>query len=117
MKRTLSVGGSELRLIPGRRTIVVMPQGETEVRGDPQTNERVQQMLDPVLTPEARRSLSSGYAEWEFALEDKGPVRTRAEMRGGQLSVFFFLESCSAGGAKPAPRAPAPAPAMSVPFP
>jgi len=109
LKRALSVGGSELRLIPGRRTIVVMPQGESEVRGDAQTSDRVQALLDPVLTSEARRSLSSGYAEWEFALEDRGPVRARAEMKSGQLSAFFFLDLCS----KNAPAAAPPAPASS----
>ncbi len=109
LKRTLSVGGSELRLIPGRRTVVITRQGESEVRGDAQTSERVQAMIDPVMTPEARRSLSAGYAEWEFPLEDKGPARARAEMKAGQLSAFFFLDMCDPAGGKPAPR---PAPPM-----
>jgi twitching motility protein PilT len=110
LKRTLSVGGTELRLIPGRRTVVVMPQGETEVRGEPQTGDRIQTMIDAVITPEARRSLSSGYAEWEFALEDKGPARARAEMKSGQLSASFFLDRCDNAGGKAAPRAPSPGP-------
>ena len=112
LKRTLSVGGTELRLIPGRRTVVVMPQGESEVRGDAQTSDRIQVMIDPVIPPEARRSLSSGYAEWEFALEDKGPVRARAEMKSGQLSALFFLDLCDNAGGKPAPRAPMPSPSF-----
>ncbi len=116
LKRTLSVGGSELRLIPGRRTVVVMPQGETEVRGDPQTSDRIQTMIDAVMPPEARRSLSSGYAEWEFPLEDKGPARARAEMKGGQLSAFFFLDQCDNAGGRPAPRAAMPAPMPSPSF-
>jgi twitching motility protein PilT len=106
LKRTLSVGGSEVRLVPGRRTIVVMPQGESEVRGDAQTSERIQTLIDPVMSAEARRSLSSGYAEWEFPLEDKGPARARAEMKGGQLSAFFLLDLCDNNG-KAVPRAPA----------
>ncbi|MEO7037080.1 MAG: type IV pilus twitching motility protein PilT [Polyangiaceae bacterium] len=106
LKRTLSVGGSEVRLIPGRRTVVVMPAGESEVRGDLQTTERVQAMLDPIMPPEARRSLSSGYAEWEFALEDKGIARARAEMKGGQLSAFLFLDGCDNNGVKAPPPAP-----------
>ncbi|HEX3854019.1 MAG TPA: hypothetical protein VHW01_23810, partial [Polyangiaceae bacterium] len=105
LKRTLSVGGSEVRLIPGRRTVVVMPAGESEVRGDLQTTERVQAMIDPVMPPEARRGLSSGYAEWDFPLEDKGPVRGKAEMKGGQLSAFFFLDMCD-NDPRPAARAP-----------
>jgi len=84
------------------------------VRGDPQTSDRVQSMIEPVLTPEARRSLSSGYAEWEFPLEDKGPVRVRAEVKAGQLSVFCFLDRCDSNGARPAPRAPAPAAAPAL---
>jgi len=106
LKRTLAVGGSEVRLIPGRRTVVVMPQGESEVRGDTQTTERVQAMIDPVIPPEARRSLSSGYAEWEFQLEDKGPARARAEMKGGQLSAYFFLDLCNKNGGRAAAPAP-----------
>ena len=117
LKRTLAVGGSELRLIPGRRTVVVMPQGESEVRGDPQTSERIQAMIDPVLTPEARRSLSSGYAEWEFSLEDKGPARARVEVKSGQLSASFFVDRCDPAGGKPVARAPLPAPAGAPPMP
>jgi twitching motility protein PilT len=119
LKRTLSVGGSEVRLIPGRRTVVVTPQGESEVRGDAQTNERVQAMIEPVLTPEARRSLSSGYAEWEFPLEDKGPARARVELKGGQLSAHFFLDHCDLNGQRgiPRPAPPMPAYGMSAPSP
>jgi len=111
LKRTLAVGGLELRLIPGRRTVVVMAQGESEVRGDAQTSERISAMIDPVISPEARRSLSSGYAEWEFSLEDKGPTRARAEVKSGQLSAYFFLDQCDNAGGKPALRAAAPGPA------
>ena len=107
LKRTLSVGGSEVRLIPGRRVVIAMPQGDSEVRGDPQTSERIQALVDPVATKEARLSLASGYAEWEFPLEDKGPVRVRAEVKGGQLSVSFFLDRCDANGQPALPRAPA----------
>jgi twitching motility protein PilT len=114
LKRTLSVGGSEVRLIPGRRTVVVTPQGESEVRGDAQTSDRVQAMLDPVLTPEARRSLSSGYAEWEFPLEDKGPARVRAEVKGGQLSAYFFLDRCDLNGQRAIPRPAPPIPAYGM---
>lgn len=107
LKRALSVGGTEVRLIPGRRTVVVMPAGESEVRGEPWQSGGIQGMTDPVLTPEARRSLSSGYAEWEFPLEDKGPARGRAEVKAGQLSVSFYLELCDING-RAMPPAPAP---------
>ncbi len=108
LKRTLAVGGREVRLIPGRRMVVITPQGENEVRGDLQTTDRVQQIIDPLMSPEARRSLSSGYAEWEFQLDDKGLARCRAEMKSGQLSAFFFLDLCDNNGGKPrgSPAAP-----------
>ena len=114
LKRTLSVGGSEVRLIPGRRTVVVTPQGESEVRGDAQTSDRVQAMIDPVLTPEARRSLSSGYAEWEFPLEDKGPARVRVDVKAGQLSAYFYLDKCDLNGQRGLPRAAPPVPAYGM---
>ncbi|HYQ04537.1 MAG TPA: type IV pilus twitching motility protein PilT [Polyangiaceae bacterium] len=116
LKRTLAVGGSEVRLIPGRRTVVVTPQGESEVRGDAQTSERIQAMIDPVLTPEARRSLSSGHAEWDFPLEDKGQARARAETKAGQLSAYFLVEKerASKRPSRRAARVSRP-PAISVP--
>ncbi|HKO48024.1 MAG TPA: type IV pilus twitching motility protein PilT [Polyangiaceae bacterium] len=114
LKRTLSVGGSEVRLIPGRRTVVVTPQGASEVRGEAQTSDRVQAMLDPVLTPEARRSLSSGYAEWEFPLEDKGLARVRADVKAGQLSAHFFLDKCDLNGQRGIPRPAPPLPAYGM---
>ncbi|HEY8947131.1 MAG TPA: hypothetical protein VIM73_22965, partial [Polyangiaceae bacterium] len=52
LKRALLVGAQEVKLIPGRRTIVVLPQGESEVKGDVQTPERIQELIGPVLTPD-----------------------------------------------------------------
>jgi twitching motility protein PilT len=88
------VGASELRLMPGRRTIVVLPQGESEVKGDPQTSERIQALLAPVLTEEAKRHLESGFAEWDFDLEGKGPVRACVEHKLGMLHASLFLDRC-----------------------
>ena len=51
LKRALLVGATEVRLVPGRRTIVVMAQGESEVKGDPQTPEKITGLLAPILTP------------------------------------------------------------------
>jgi twitching motility protein PilT len=89
------VGAEELRLIPGRRTIVVLPQGESEVKGDPQTNEKINSLIQPLLTADARRGLASGWAEWEFELEGRGPVRACAELKMGLTHVSLFLDRCS----------------------
>ena len=53
LKRALLVGAMEVRLVPGRRTIVVVPQGESEVKGDPQTPEKITELAraDPARLP------------------------------------------------------------------
>src|SRR3954464_14112103 len=94
LKRALLVGAREVRLIPGRRTIVVVPQGESEVKGEPQTQDKIMGLLAPVLTPGARQQLGTGFAEWDFEVEGRGPAHTRAEMRAGVLHVSFFLDRC-----------------------
>jgi len=97
LKRALLVGAQEVKLIPGRRTIVVLPQGESEVKGDVQTPERIQELIGPVLTPDARRALASGWADWVFQLEGKGPVRACAELKLGLPHVSLFLDRCRDG--------------------
>jgi twitching motility protein PilT len=104
--RALLAGAFEIKLIPGRRTVVVMAEGESEVRGDTLTPDRIANMIEPVLTPEARRSLASGWAEWDFPLGDKGLVRATAELKLGLVHVKLSLERCVLG----APRAMAPEP-------
>lgn len=91
LKRALMVDAREVRLVPGRRTVVVTSQGENEVRGDPQTPDRINMMLEEVLTPEARRSLATGWAEWQFSLPEKGTVRATAELKMGLVHASFDL--------------------------
>src|SRR6185503_4251463 len=118
LKRALLVGASEVRLVPGRRTIVVVPQGESEVKGDPQTPEKISSLLTPVLTPAAKQHLATGFAAWDFDLEGRGPVRACAELKLGMVHVSFFLDRCETlaklGERAPQRVAPAPAP---LPFP
>ncbi|HLV67336.1 MAG TPA: ATPase, T2SS/T4P/T4SS family, partial [Polyangiaceae bacterium] len=94
LKRALAVGALEVRLVPGRRTIVVLPQGENEVKGDPQTPERITEFIGPVMTAEARRALASGWAEWDFQLDGYGTIRTCAELKLGLPHVSLFLDRC-----------------------
>jgi twitching motility protein PilT len=121
LKRALLVGAREVRLIPGRRTIVVVAQGESEVKGDAQTADKIQSLLAPIITPAARQHLASGFAEWDFDLEGRGPVRVCAEMKVGMVHVSLFLDRCETlaqqadRGPRPPIPAPMPAPAMPVP--
>lgn len=94
LKRALNVGALEVRLIPGRRTILVTGKGPSEVRGDQQTPESIREILKSIITPEARKHIAAGWAEWEFPLDDKGTVRATAEVKLGLFHVSFFLNSC-----------------------
>jgi twitching motility protein PilT len=94
LKRALLVGAMEVRLVPGRRTIVVLAQGESEVKGDPQTPEKITGLLAPILTPAAKQHLATGFAEWDFELDGRGPVRACAEVKVGLVTVSFFLDRC-----------------------
>jgi twitching motility protein PilT len=89
---------------------VVLAEGESEVKGDPQTPEKITGMLAPILTPAAKEHLTTGFAEWDFELEGRGPVRACAEVKVGLVNVSFFLDRCETL-AKQAERQPPPAPA------
>ena len=109
LKRSLQVGAREVRLSPGRRTVVSLPQGDSEVRGDAWTAERIDQIVGSVITPAARRTLGSGFAEWDFELDGRGTVRARVEVKGGAQHVVFSLDRANVGAREERPAAP-PAP-------
>lgn len=105
-----------MRLVPGRRTVVVVPQGETEVKGDAQTPEKINALLAPILTPAAKQHLATGFAEWDFELDGRGTVRACAEMKVGLVNVSFFLDRCEVkAGSKIAAAPPARAAAPAAP--
>lgn len=108
LKRALLVQAEEVRLVPGRRTIVVTQAGENEVRGDTQTPESIQAMLEPLLSAEARRALAAGWAQWQFDLPNHGTVQATAEIKMGLVHASFDLRKKE--GARVL-QAPAPAPA------
>ncbi len=114
LRQTAKVGGSELRLISGRRLVIATPTGEREVQGPEQTRESIQQLISPVITPAARESLAAGRADWTVSLAELGPVRILAESSSGALRVS--LQLAPAQQAAPSPSAPAPAP-QSAPAP
>ena len=115
LKRALLVGAREVRLVPGRRTVVVVPQGQSEVKGDPQTPEKIDSLLAPIIPASAKQHLQAGFAEWDFELEGRGPVRVCAEMKLGMVHASFFLDRCEtlaqqADKVERVPRMPPPAP-------
>src|SRR2546423_1534550 len=116
LKRALQLGAQEVRLIPGRRVIVVLPQGEHEVRREPQSIEKIRALIEPVMTEEAKRGLGSGWTEWNFDLEGRGPVRACAELRVGLINVSLFLDRCEPS-AQATVQVPPPAAVPHMPTP
>jgi twitching motility protein PilT len=104
LKRAAKASAQEVKLIPGRRVIVVMPQGASEVRGDVMTPERIQQLLSQVIVPAAQRSLTTGWAEWEFKLDSLGSVRACAELKLGLPHVTFFFDELGNEDDEPLPE-------------
>jgi twitching motility protein PilT len=104
LQATVKAGGQELRLIPGRRMVIVTPAGEREVQGPEQTSAMIDQLLSPLLTPDARQGLAAGGAEWRFQLAGIGVVRARAEAKpGGTHAGFVVGEAAAAAATSPAP--------------
>src|SRR5438132_11345584 len=103
----MKAGGQELRLIPGRRMVIVTPAGEREVQGPEQTPVMIDQLLAPLMTPEARQALAAGKAEWRFPLAGIGAVRARAEVRQGATHAGFAVgETAAPAGTATPPAAP-----------
>lgn len=93
LRQTAKVGGKELRLIPGRRLVIATTSGEREVQSPEQTNEMIQSLLAPILTPPIRQTLASGRAEWTIRVHDLGPIRVVAETKGlGIHASLMFLD-------------------------
>src|SRR5262245_40322596 len=113
MQAAVKAGGQEVRLIPGRRIVIVTPAGEREVQGAEQSAATIEQLLGPVITPEARQALGAGRAEWTFSIAGVGPVRGVAETRQGVTTATFAKASADASATA---SAPAPA-AMPMPPP
>jgi twitching motility protein PilT len=107
LQAAVKAGGRELLLTPGRRVVIVTPAGEREVQGNPQTGEGIDQLVGPMLTPEARQRLSTGRADWKVEVPGVGAVAAWAERRNGALHAGF-VPGGSVAAAAPAAAAPAP---------
>jgi twitching motility protein PilT len=109
LQATIKAGGQEVRLVPGRRIVILTPAGEREVQGPEQTTSTIDQLLAPLLTADARQALADGRAEWGFDVSGVGPVRARAERRPDGTFATFAVGNASRPSAAPA-SAPRPAP-------
>jgi twitching motility protein PilT len=109
LSQAAKAGGQELRLIPGRRIVILTAAGEREVQGAPQTTETIQGLIEGVLTDGARIELSAGRTEWQMEVPGVGGVRATAERKpNGLVATFAFGKD-----GPPVAAAPAPAPAAA----
>jgi len=100
LQAAVKAGGQEVRLVPGRRIVILTPAGEREVQGPEQTAAAIDKFLAPLLTPDARGALAAGRAEWSLEISGVGPVRARAERRPDGTFASFALGA----GPRPASR-------------
>ncbi|MGH7407823.1 MAG: hypothetical protein ACREKF_07430, partial [Candidatus Methylomirabilales bacterium] len=110
LSQAVKAGGQELRLIPGRRIVILTAAGEREVQGAAQTTQAIEELLESVLTPDARVDLSSGTADWQMEMAGVGRVRATVERKAAGLVAIFAL-------GKDGSPAPAPAPGEAPPAP
>jgi twitching motility protein PilT len=109
LQATVKAGGHEVRLVPGRRIMILTPAGEREVQGPEQTPSAIDQLLAPLLTADARQALAAGRAEWGFDVPGVGPVRAQAERRPDGTFASFAVGNASRPFAVPSAPVPAPA--------
>jgi len=105
LQATVKAGGHEVRLVPGRRIVILTPAGEREVQGPEQTPATIDQLLAPLLTAEAREALAGGRADWGLEVPGVGRVKARAERRSEGIFATFLVGNSSRPVAAPAPAA------------
>jgi twitching motility protein PilT len=86
LQAAVKAGAREVKLVPGRRIVIVTPGGEREVQGAEQSAASI----DQYLTPDARTALRSGRAEWTVE-SPVGAVRGWAERRDGGIHAGFVI--------------------------
>jgi twitching motility protein PilT len=105
LQAAVKAGAREVRLVPGRRIVIVTSAGEREVQGAEQSAASIDQYLGPILTPQAKAALRSGKAEWTVESAAVGPVRAWAEPRDGGVHAGFVMGEAAPAPAPVAPRA------------
>jgi len=110
VKATVKAGGNALKLIPGRRLVVVTATGEWEVQGDVQTAAGIEKVIAETSPPGGRERLVAGPAEWEVDIAGVGRVRLQTTPAGDGLKAMITLLGADAAAPpepEPAPQPPA----------
>ncbi len=96
LQAAAKAGGTEVRLVPGRRIVILTPAGEREVQGQLQTGASIEQLLTPYLPPELRQSLAFGRTDWTLEVDGVGTVQATAQPGVGGSHVEFQLAGSAA---------------------
>ena len=96
LQAAAKAGGTEVRLVPGRRIVILTPAGEREVQGQLQTGASIEQLLAPYLPPELRQSLAFGRTDWSLEIAGIGTVQATAQPGVGGRHVEFQLAGSAA---------------------
>jgi twitching motility protein PilT len=117
IQAAMKAGGTEVRLVPGRRIVIVTAAGEREVQGPEQTSAVIDQLLSAALPPGAQTKLETGRVAFALEVPGIGPVNAWAERKGGATHAAFAVTPKDAvtpkekEKEKPAPQAEPPRPA------
>src|SRR5207249_4417937 len=94
-------GARELRLVTGRKVVMVTPAGERELEGGLMTPQQLQQLVIPIMTPAARQAAATGRAEWTIHHNELGSIRAVIEAAAGSMSLTLFLNGATAAASGP----------------
>ena len=103
LRQARGVGASELRLITGRKVVMVTPAGERELEGGLMTAQQLQQLVMPIMTPAARQAAATGRAEWTIHHNELGSVRAVVEAGANSMSLTLFLNGTTSAAAPSGP--------------
>jgi twitching motility protein PilT len=87
----VKAGADEVRLVPGKKVIWVKG-GRASENGDAQSADGIEELVESLLTPDARMDLALGCAEWGAEVHGLGTVFVRAELKNGATHAAFFLD-------------------------
>ncbi len=110
LRQAAAGGGREVRLVTGKKIVVVTAAGEREMQGPEVGPQVIQQLVVPSMPPEARQAIAKGRAEWTIEDPEIGSIHAVADLASGTPRVVFTLPLT----AEPAPAAPFAATPASV---
>ncbi len=111
LRQAAANGATEVRLVTGRKIVIVTPSGERELQGAEVGPQVIQQLIVPTMTAEARTAIRNGRATWSVDDAELGTIPVSAEISDGATRITFTLVQKAAAPAASTPS-PTPVPIM-----